>query len=302
MEQRKVKPILLSKDLNEYISEQLNILYDDKLMANYLKELGISVDLVEKYLDIFMDIHDDLKYCQNCPGIAKCSKKNPTLLVRPIIREDRIDRKLAVCHLLEKKLICEKKFIVRDFKDSIIGKTIKNKSDLDITESRKASVTKFLSILEDNSSSWIYLYGSTKLGKSYMIALFIQTLLENNENATCAFLDSTSRIKELTDLSFTNKQMFNELLEEYMNVDYLVLDDFGNEYKNEYIRDNIIYPLLSYRSKENKPVYFTSHYSISEIVTLYGISASGKIRARQLGDLIKTMAIKEIHLEGVKVY
>ena len=34
----------------------------------YLKELGISVDLVEKYLDIFMDIHDDLKYCQNCPA------------------------------------------------------------------------------------------------------------------------------------------------------------------------------------------------------------------------------------------
>ena len=33
----------------------------------------------------------------------------------------------------------------------------------------------------------------------YKDRIIIQNLLENNENATCAFLDSTSRIKELTE-------------------------------------------------------------------------------------------------------
>ena len=302
MKQGTFKRVLLSKDLEKFRSEELTSLYNDPQMGPYLKELGVSVELVIEYLDIFLDISDDFHYCASCPGLDECKKKNPRMLVKPYIDGDYIERKLTICPKMAQKRALERKFIVRDFNDEWVGKSIRNKKDFDITESRKAIVTRYLLALQKESFSWIYLYGGTRLGKSYMTAAFIQTLLSSKEGTTCAFLDCSTRIKELNDLSFTDKVAFNDLLKQYMNVDYLVLDDFGNEYKNEYIRDTIIYPLLSYRAKENKPVYFTSHYSVNEIVTLYSITAAGKIKARQLGDLIKAMAQKEIHLEGVKVY
>lgn len=302
MKEGTIKKILISNDLDRFKEEELNALYNDFLMQKYLNELNINVELVNEYLDIFLDINDDLHYCTSCPGIEKCKKKNPYLLIKPEIDGKYIERKMVFCPKMIQKRELENKFIVRDFYNEWVGKSMYNKADFDISEIRKPLIIKCRDLLKSESKEWLYLYGPSRLGKSYIVTLLIQDLLKKNEGAKCAFLDSPTRIKELNDLSFTNKEEFNELLKKYMNVDYLVLDDFGNEYKNEYIRDTIIYPLLSCRAKENKPVYFTSHYSIKDLVSLYGITSLGKIKSQSLGDLIKIMSKKEIHLEGVKIY
>ncbi len=302
MKKGTVKKILISNDLDQFKEKELNALYSDPLMNKYLDELNIDEKLVNEYLDIFLDISDDLHYCATCPGLDKCQKKNPYLLIKPIIDNEYIERKMVFCPKMTQKRELENRFLVRDFTFDWVGKTMHNKYDFDISEVRRPLFSKCHSLLKNNLSEWIYLYGSSRLGKSYIIAMLVQDLLKKNIETKCAFLNCPTRIKELNDLSFTNKEAFNELLKKYMNVDYLVLDDFGNEYKNEYIRDTIIYPLLSYRSKENKPVYITSHYSIKDLVSLYGVNSLGKIKAQSLGDLIKVMAKKEIHLEGVKIY
>lgn len=300
MKKGTVKKILISNDLDQFKKKELKALYSDPLMNKYLDELNIDEKLVDEYLDIFLDISDDLHYCESCPGLDKCQKKNPYLLIKPIIDNEYIERKMVFCPKMTQKRELENRFLVRDFTFDWVGKLLEN--DLDLCEARVLIINKCLDIETDNLLEWIYLYGSSRLGKSYIIAMLVQDLLKKNIETKCAFLNCPIRIKELNDLSFTNKEAFNELLKKYMNVDYLVLDDFGNEYKNEYIRDTIIYPLLSYRAKENKPVYITSHYSIKDLVSLYGINSLGKIKAQSLGDLIKTMSKKEIHLEGVKIY
>jgi hypothetical protein len=40
---------------------------------------------------------------------------------------------------------------------------------------------------------------------------------------------------------------------ELENCDLLVIDDFGSEFKSDYVRDQIVMPLLNERAKNNRP-------------------------------------------------
>ncbi len=88
----------------------------------------------------------------------------------------------------------------------------------------------------------------------------------------------------------------------YCNCDVLVFDDFGNEFKNDLIRDSIIFEIISKRSAAHLFTIFTSDFSIEDIVTLYSTSKSAALRAKQIGRLIKNNAQEEINLGEISIY
>jgi len=81
-----------------------------------------------------------------------------------------------------------------------------------------------------------------------------------------------------------------------------VLDDFGNEFKNDLIRDAIIFPIISARANKKLLTIITSDFTISEIVTLYSTSKAGALRAKQIGSLIKSTAKEEISFGDLAIY
>ena len=87
-----------------------------------------------------------------------------------------------------------------------------------------------------------------------------------------------------------NIDSFNDLLTEIKEVDLLVIDDFGNEHKNEIIRDMIVFPLLNERMKNNKLTCFTSPYSLSDLVSMYSLKEIRSPKANQLKEIIEIMA------------
>ena len=83
----------------------------------------------------------------------------------------------------------------------------------------------------------------------------------------------------------------------------VVFDDFGSEYKNELIRDNIIIPILKNRAKQNKITIFTSDFSLKEIQQLYSFSRSGNdIMANQLRAILDSKIEKTIPINKVSLY
>ena len=88
----------------------------------------------------------------------------------------------------------------------------------------------------------------------------------------------------------------------YVNVPVLVLDDFGNEYKSDYLRDTILFPILSERSKTEKITLFTSDFTFEEIAKMYSGKDSDRIRSNQLKRLLQAMCIAPIELKGLSVY
>ena len=117
------------------------------------------------------------------------------------------------------------------------------------------------------------------------------------------YLNSTLRLRELNDLGYgKKKEEFDRKLELYSNVPILVLDDFGNEFKTDFVRDAILFPILSTRAGKRLLTIFTSDFTISDVETLYSNTKAGAIRAKQIARLIQSMCKEEINLGDISIY
>ena len=94
------------------------------------------------------------------------------------------------------------------------------------------------------------------------------------------------------------------MLDQYCNIPILVLDDFGNEFKNEYVRDTIVLPILLARSKKKLFTIITTDFSFSEIAILYDLSKSkaGQIKSEQLERTLKGACPNVFDLGDLSIY
>ncbi len=304
MERAKLKTrIILSNDLEQYKDEKLKELYQDPYFLEFLKQYDLPKEMVRDSLGIFLDYVDDQHYCEKCPGIEKCAKKVPCMVAIPVIEETGIERKMQMCPKMFARRNIEKKLLVYDFPQEWLANDIFSQSDVDYVKNRLDILKSLTSLVEETSKEWIYLYGGPRLGKSYLVASFLVTYLKKHPTKRGAFLDSSMRIKELSDLSFIDKNQFQQVLNSYIDIDVLVLDDFGSGYMSDFIRDTVVYPILNQRLKDKKLTIFVSKIPLKKLETyLSGKSASGKIQAGQIVDIIRAMIKKEIPLEGISVY
>ena len=304
MERAKLKTrIILSNDLEQYKDEKLKELYQDPYFLEFLKQYDLPKEMVRDSLGIFLDYVDDQHYCEKCPGIEKCAKKVPCMVAIPVIEETGIERKMQMCPKMFARRNIEKKLLVYDFPQEWLANDIFSQSDVDYVKNRLDILKSLTSLVEETSKEWIYLYGGPRLGKSYLVASFLVTYLKKHPTKRGAFLDSSMRIKELSDLSFIDKNQFQQVLNSYIDIDVLVLDDFGSGYMSDFIRDTVVYPILNQRLKDKKLTIFVSKIPLKKLKTyLSGKSASGKIQAGQIVDIIRAMIKKEIPLEGISVY
>ena len=159
-----------------------------------------------------------------------------------------------------------------------------------------------MKILTKEEYGWIFVKGNHKVGKSFLLVTFANEFINKNLGQA-AVINARIRFKELADLSMTNPVEFSKNLFALSDVPLLVIDDFGDEYKNEYVRDQILMPILNEREKKDKITLFSSNYSIKEIQELYKVGKTGgEIRARQLANTLEEMCHEEFDLTGVSIY
>ena len=170
-------------------------------------------------------------------------------------------------------------------------------------KSRQQILDSCIKVLNGKDRKWLYVSGNPSSGKSYILVALVNELVQSKNEGPVAVIDCATRIKELNDLSFSDKNGFQELFNQLNEVPILLLDNFGAEYKNDYIRDTIIYPLLSYRKKNNLLTLFSSNFTLEDIQTLY--STKGKmseLMAKQLVTLIRDSSKEPISLISKSVF
>jgi primosomal protein DnaI len=194
----------------------------------------------------------------------------------------------------------EKQFIVRDFDDTWLTHSIKQMDGKD-NSGRKKAIKKYSEYKSGKSDDWIYLQGNSNSGKTY-VASQICVDIARAEGGPICFIDSSKRFKELLDMSYKEKGKFDELLDRFSNCPVLVIDDFGNGFYNDYIRDGILFPIISNRAKKRLFTIFTSSYSYDDIITILGTTKAGAIKMKQIVETIKNKAGIEINLGDFSIY
>ena len=280
-----------NNDLEDYKKELYGKLVNSPYFELLLSE-GFTKEEIYRNISKFYDYINDLKFIKKIKTYKDCvdNDKYDRLILRK--NGDLIERDFVPLEPYKKHLDYLSKFIVKDFSSELYDASFK----------KVRSGTKNLIKEKINSDKWVYLCGALRSGRTYAIV----SLINDKYIKTCktiAFINCPKRFKELLDLYFNDKVYFNEIFDSYANADYLVLDDFGSEYKNEVFRDSILIPLLKSRILNNKITSFTSDFTLKSIKELYSFSKSGSdIMFRQFIALLENKIDQEIITSKVSIY
>ena len=304
--------MMKEETIMEKLKVNMNIESDDKLLSDmkkaymacpaaikYCNDLKIPAEKIDENIVKIFDFVSDINYCKKCPGVKKCAKANPLLCIKIVYDHGEIDRQLVPCKELLKQITFKKQFQVMDFPEDWLDSQLRT---LDRNAGRDLALAKYRNFIKEKDNGWIYLNGSKNSGRSYFAAALVVDAARKDRGPIC-FLNTTSRLREFNDLGYGKKKdEFDRKLEQYSNVPILVLDDFGNEFKTDFVRDAILFPILSTRASKRLLTIFTSDFSISDIEALYSNTKAGAIRAKQIAKLIQSMSDEEINLGDISIY
>lgn len=268
------------------------------ILLKFFEENNIEDYEIMDNLSIFLRCINDIKNCENCKG--KCSKdpKNMQFQIYFDTSSHQFSLQLEPCDYYKKIHLIQHRFYRMDFPIRWLDYDFINElEDNDYTKVRRLVLNKLVLNISGEKHENIYLYGESHLGKSFIMALYSKLYLEKNKG-TVAFCSSRNLFQDLSDLNFQDKASLNEEMKNLMDVDILVLDGFGDEYKSEFQRDVFLLPLLFERKKLGKLTHFTSNFTISEIETMYTLSKASVPQVKQLVSFLKN-SCTNISLDGV---
>ncbi len=285
-----------SASLDAEVEEELASIKADALIYPQIEALGLSVKEAKLNIAALMDFRDDFHYCHDCPGLAACKKANPHFSLVLERDGERLVRHYDPCVQMMSLSSFKNRYIRCSFPDEWRDASI-NGMEMSVS-SRKSAVIAMSKIVKGDGK-WLYFNGKAGSGRSYMLACFANNL--TLKNGAGAFCDTNTILSELKDKSINDKPGFEELFSALANASVLVLDDFGNEFKSEYVYTSILFPLLLERDKKNLPTAFASDFTIASIANMYKTKI-GAERADQLSELLRRRCVKEFDVTGVNLH
>lgn len=169
---------------------------------------------------------------------------------------------------------------------SLYSINLEQNSKIIVNDNRKevlSYIKTFLKNVDSNKfSKGLYLYGKYGTGKSYIMQDLAQTLAYKGYSVVMAYYpDFIRRLKTLITTGG-----IEEIVNELKACDYLFLDDFGGESNSQFVRDEILLPILQYRMINKKPLFITSNLGEKEIKEHLAMSTKDT-------DLLKSVRIFE---------
>lgn len=258
--------------LNEdKITPILRQIKNDKDLMEELHKLGILDEEIPSYISLLSDYQEN----------KKLVKENPDAML--MILEISDAGKLTFHYEESKKSkelsSMQRNFLICDYENEFVNARLTSKG----TTREKDFVKNIKSAIKEKK--WLYVYGSSGSGKSYYLAAILNMSAIQGDKV--AFLNANKRFEELKSLAIKNKEEFDKTLDALSKVKYLVIDDFGSEFKSDYVRDIVIMPLLNNRSKNRLFTAFTSDMNLDELEQIYDYKYGAKIYAKKLVSLIR---------------
>lgn len=254
----------------------------------YIRSLGIPEDKIDEYIVKINDFVMDTQFCKKCPGLNRCNKSTPRLVTKIVYKNGIVSRELVPCKEYLKAVKFRGEFTIRDFDDSWLESDLKT---MDKNKDRREVVEKYLKYTLGESDEWLFICGEPGSGRSFLAAT-IAIDIAKKEKGPVAFLDVPTRFKELA--STKDNELFNQIIDKYIKVPVLVLDDLGNEYKSDFVRESILFPIINGRAKNHLLTIITSDFNINDIATMYLTGPASKPKVEQIKRLLKRVCGKEL--------
>lgn len=237
-------------------------------------------------------VKDDIIYCKTCNTPRMCM--GITKMVRCICKCQA--KKLKKEQELERQK--EKQRIVDKIKrTSLLGDKYRdvsfNNTDINNENFKKifARCKKYCEVAGQvlDKGIGIYLFGNKGTGKSRLTACMANELMENYYTV---LYTNFSEISKYIRCSFGKAgETEYEFLDRLSSIDFLFIDDFGTELVTKNDQDlwlqEKVFEVVNKRYNNNKPIIFTSNYSLRQLIEERGIADKTIDRINEMCEIMK---------------
>lgn len=281
------------KNVNEKQNQEFIEALNNNDYKALVKKVKISKEDAKNNTIKLLDSVDEVKNCQNCPGLFACQNKVNGYIFFPEVIEDNLRFSYLPCRYQK---LAQKEGKSKKTKENILANA--KMKDIKITKNR-SELIKWIKEYYDNfnpykTSKGLYLHGNFGTGKTFIVAALLNELKNKYKiNFEIVYVpELLRRLKE--DLAEVGDKI--NYLE---NIDILLLDDIGAEKVTEWGRDEIIGTILQTRMNNEMPTFFTSNLTINELEKNLSITKDTEdvIKAKRIIERIKYLT-KDIELLG----
>lgn len=232
----------------------LKYLYNNKDIKKFCKDNKLSDNEVVSYFQELCAYKDYLEGCAACDGkTCKAKIKNQLMNI------ECIDGKLKTSYSP-----CNKIPSVNNSNYEVLCYT---ESDIDLISTQaRVELMRFLLKFESEYSEkkftkGIYLWGKCGTGKSLLLYKFGQKLASKGIKVIFAYYPDL--VREFQNNFGTSE--LEALIVKLKKVDVLMIDDIGREANTQYIRDEILGPIMQYRVDNELPMFVSSNRNMKEL-------------------------------------
>lgn len=283
-------------ELDQLLNEVVEELRSDPVVAPTIKDMGLTVRQVKEGISILLDYRDDAHICASCPGFDRCPKGMPHLKISLDLYENHLVRHDDFCDLFLEREKQLRRFLRHDFPDAWLSLGM---GDIDKSLKRDKVLKRLVKKLIHKDTGWLYLYGNRNIGKSYIMVSFANAFSDRVAKGNI-YANTSRLLSELKEDSINRSDIFQKRMAQCESVPLLVLDEFGTEFKSEYIFSQILYPIVSERARNKRMTCFVSDFDPKAVEEMYAAKI-GAPMAKQFFEMIKGMG-EAFGLEGADVY
>jgi len=265
-------------DLKHTVARQKQIeeLRNNQVILDYLNRNNLPTSFIEENVGILEDYLLTYAICQNCKGLEHCKYAERGAYKDTLVENSIVSFAIKKCDFLLER---EKRFahlnmyqvnhLREEFHDvSIFSINVENES-----ADYLKICNDIITWLDKDSKKGVYFYGGFGVGKTYLAACISNELAKNGKSI--AFINSSEFCNEMR-LNWNNAEFLQQTISKMKNLDLLVIDDIGSEVVTNWVRDELLFPILDGRMGNRKLTLFTSNYNYEELLKHFVFNNKGE--------------------------
>lgn len=234
--------------------------------VKFVNDLNFTDEEIDKYYYKIIQINEDLCRCESSSS-EKCINDDELHEIFCRDKNNKLFSTLIKCKkFTDKPKSHLENYLIKEF-DYHWDDLFFTKENIKVgNKSRKVLINELLNQLKKNDFKNLYVYSNTNVGKTYLFALFCNSLAALNKKI--CFVNFSKFLLDFKRTS-NNWDSFNDMVNKLDTCDVLVIDSLGLDKFNSYIIIENLLPIIIIRKNRGLPTYFISYLSLEKLELKY---------------------------------
>lgn len=259
------------KKINEYLpnidnEEEENLIdrfMTDPIVSHFVMENDLTHETIMYGVNNILTFLSEKEICSKCKGIYECKLSSVGFNSKLRMYNGDIELEYNKCKYNK----------TDDSRNNIDAFYVPKKifqatlDDFDMIGTERKEIHRYmLNFLKNYSKTnyvkGMYISGLFGSGKTYILATMANELAKAGSKVT--FVYYPDLVRELKSSIGTDR--FEEKIENLKKSEILFLDDIGGETVSQFIRDEVLGPILQYRLLDQRPTFFSSNLKSKQLI------------------------------------